>query len=215
MTRLWDWIRSAPWTFGIGAVIFLAAVAGVVYAVIARPGDLTFLEVDGRQLRWDRTDLPLTCFHARNLPAEHLAAWEAARAEVRSGVGGDLVSKCLPWELADLPRRGPDGGVLLRLRTDEDKCGEAEVCVDAGERGGTTVHWRNLETGRLRAAAVLLDVDLRGDELRRAVLHELGHVLGLAHDRERSSIMFPTLTDRAADLSGRDLGALRDAYLAK
>ena len=206
MSRLWAFVKSAPWTFGIGALVFALALGGVLYGVIARPGDLTFLVRDGHELRWDRGDLPVTCFHAKDLPAEYLSAYDGARAEIRERVGAELLSKCLPWAL-QTPPDGPASG-LLYLRTRPPRDGLE------GAHGAQTEHRYDKRSGRILGAVLAADLDLPAELLPRVYLHEAGHVLGLDHDRESSSVMFPTAAGRPKALSKRDVGALRSAYVS-
>jgi Matrixin len=185
-----------------GGLVLLLALAGTIYGVAARPGDLKFMEREGRELRWDRADVPVDCFHLSELPDAYAAAYAAARRTLAGAAGGALLGPCVPWRLEAPPSRAPDGSVLLRLR---DSSGTAH--------GAETRHRFDRRTGRILSATVALDRGLPADLLDRVVLHELGHVLGLAHDREESSVMFPAARGRPKALSTRDAAALRAAYL--
>jgi len=195
--------KTDPWTAWIGAAIAILSVGGVIYALIVRPGDLTFLERDGHELKWTRSDLPISCFHAADLPGKYLEAYESVRQEVKREVG-DLLGPCVPWALQEALRWAPDGSVYLKLRDAEE---------DVESHGAVTQHRFDKRDGRILSATVSFDRELEGETLRRAALHEFGHVFGLDHDRERSSIMYPTLDGGGTAFSSRDVDALRKTYV--
>lgn len=197
----WNFVKRAPWTSAIVGVGFLLALVGVIYAIIVRPGDLSFMERDGYQLKWDRGDLPVSCIHLEEVPEDYLRAYNSARTELREKLGSEIVAPCVLWRLQEPPKRAPDGSILLHLRDGE---GDAH--------GAATRHRYDKRDGRILSADVAVDRGFSGEVLRKVVLHELGHVLGLEHDRERSSIMYPTGIDRPNKLSSRDVKSLKAAY---
>jgi hypothetical protein len=195
-----NWAGKA--TLLAGAAVLLGAIVGVSYAIAVRPGDLKFMERDGHELRWDRGDLPVGCAYLPELPERYAAAWGAARATIRGAAGGELLAPCVLWRLGEPPQRAPDGSVLLRLRDEEGTA-----------HGAETRHRYDTRTGRILSAEVRFDRGLPEDLVDLVALHEAGHVLGLDHDRESSSVMFPIAAGRPKTLSDRDAKALADAYL--
>lgn len=195
-----NWAGKA--TLIAGALIFVGAIVGVSYAIAVRLGDLKFMKVDGVELRWDRSDVPVGCVYLPELPERYRSAYATARRTLADAAGGALLGPCVAWELEAPPKRAPDGSVLLRLRDEEGTA-----------HGAETRHRFDKRTGRILSAEVAFDRGLPEELVDRVALHEAGHVLGLDHDRESSSVMFPTAAGRPKALSGRDADALRDAYL--
>lgn len=192
-------LAANPWTTAAGAAILLAALAGLVYALVRRPGDPGFLRRGGVELRWDRAFLPLDLFVSPDLPGEVYPALESARAELNDAVGREALSPPLDWRLDREPVGATAALVYVRPR-------------DPGlGAGGTTEHRYDLRTGRILSATVSIAPGT--PLLERVVLHELGHALGLDDDGERGSVMFPVASEqRSGRLSARDRAALRRVY---
>lgn len=198
---VWSKNVAGKLTLILGGLVLLGALVGTTYAVVTRPGDLTFMQREGHELRWERSDLPVDCFYLPAVTDAYLAAYGRERASLREAAGGELLGPCVPWRL-DPPEHAPDGSLLLRLRPEEGTA-----------HGAETRHRFDKRSGRILSADVALDRGLPADLLDRVVLHELGHVLGLDHDRESSSVMFEVASGRPKALSGRDVDALVDAYV--
>jgi len=68
-------------------------------------------------------------------------------------------------------------------------------------------------------SSALVTLPVFGDHTRdlkiMIVMHELGHVLGLAHDSDVASVMHPTLDGRPVALSLRDMHRIAEAYAPK
>lgn len=83
--------------------------------------------------------------------------------------------------------------------------GIVRINADDGDRGRT--FRRRTVTG------VLLDVEiyLPFGSSRETMIHEKGHVLGLAHDGERTSCMYPDPIPGCV-IADNDLAAIREVY---
>ncbi len=108
------------------------------------------------------------------------------------------------------------------------RVGEGDVVpvMAAGERAGDAgvdfeglmaTRTTRMADGRLLGTAVRVDMRkaaaVASNVLRRAAAHELGHVLGLAHDEAlRRSVMHPVAIDGEYRATAGDTELLRAAY---
>jgi len=182
------------------ALLIGTATVGTIYGIVVRPGDVSFMQRDGHELQWDKVDMPIACYFEADLPALHRQTTLRVIASLNNAVGPKLFGPCFDWQIG-VPLKTPDGSVWLKIRTERKE-----------HAGATTTHRYDKRTGRILSAQVALDSQLNAEDLEKVMLHELGHVLGLDHDREKGSIMYESLTRRSSQLSSRDLKALKETY---
>lgn len=188
----------------IGSALMLMVITStLIYAIWVRPGDVSFLKRDGHSLRWDRSSFPLSCIYdAEALPDRQRQAYERVRRKIALTVADGLLGPCVEWQLPDkFPDHIPNG-IILKPRYDGDAL-----------HGAITEHRFDKRSGKILSSVVSVDVGFDENTLDLVYLHELGHVLGLDHDREKSSIMFKNLGMRPDKFSNRDRDTLRKAYL--
>lgn len=211
MTR-WEFFKK-HWVMSlIGAVILLAAVGTVIYAVSTGEGDEGFLKgKNGKSLTWAKSDLPVSCFYDDPV-SDHLHWVNLARNQIQERVGY-ILSPCLPWVIKKpFPSKPPRGAILLRLGRPTPQDGVTVSSPWDAKHGGVTEIYSD-GAGAIVGAAIYVDADI-DTGLREVVwLHELLHSFGLGHDRLKSSIMYPTATYRPAELSARDAKRMRREYL--
>jgi hypothetical protein len=70
----------------------------------------------------------------------------------------------------------------------------------------------NSMTHEIRASPILLPIDMMDSKLRQVILHELGHVIGLPHSSDISSIMYPTAIATSTKITPADVTLLRSLY---
>lgn len=171
------------WIFIIlGVLVGGGAIAGVLYGVLTHkePGFMQVCWQGGNanyapdcqpkvELKWKKTDIPLTV--ALDLDAH-------ADANYRESIIGALKM----WN--------SEVGEVFKLEADKTK---AKVIVTwgskSGDTGGFTSH-KGGPDGPVSARAELVEPSDTHAVMRYAA-HELGHVLGLAHDDFTKSIMYP------------------------
>lgn len=76
-----------------------------------------------------------------------------------------------------------------------------------------TAYGYDAETGAIGSTAIYLPPDAPAEIRFRTVIHELGHVLGLAHDpRDEYSVMFPYAVFGPFRVTAHDIQAVGEAY---
>lgn len=175
--------------------VALACVFGAVDTA-PEPGLLTGCRIanrinyDGRcfDVRWAKSRMPLQVY------ANELPLVEQAIDRINAELG---FSALAVWDM----RRAPDVFVAVNVRP-----------LTKRYNGGVTQHYYS--EGRFVAAIATWGNESAFTEYL-VLLHEFGHVLGLAHDPRPESMMFPRIPaegHHAIALTGHDRQLLRGLY---
>ncbi len=181
----------------------MAAIAALTTVIILNRTDRGFMTrecVKGSgvfgELRWDRADLPVPV-HVR---AEDLGWSDAVLAGLDTI---DPEKKLFRW-----------GGLIFHdaVLIDPIIVFEQDSGIEDGH-GHETIRWT--DECRIRSVEIRMPLvaDHRGIARERAAAHELGHAVGLDHDDQETSVMYPSADPRFEyDLSGKDSELLKNAY---
>jgi len=199
-----DIIKSHPWTFAVSMLISLVAIAGVIYGVITkgRWKDYGLMVRNGYKLHINPAELPILVFMHSNVPNWIAVLFNQVREELNNKVGFVMMGK------AD---------VILVQGLDLDKLpkGHLGVVMGEDEKHGQTYHRYDKRTGEILSTKITLPpLEPLGnrDLLMKVIMHEVGHVFGLAHDERRDSIMHPSIQHRAQAFTEGDINLLRETY---
>lgn len=155
-------------------------------------------------IKWNRKILPIGVFFEPGLPEDIMVAYRLASTELNGIIGAPILSLGSIWQNGEVPRPVPVGFLMVR------SCKELP-CEDVG---GSTTH--NLkEYGQIISSEVRIQPGLGKNTLLAIMRHELGHVLGLAHDKNPISIMNPHLNSAFVSdkiFTKNDVELLREIY---
>ncbi len=162
-------------------------------------------EFDGMPVGWDPCRPVRYVVNPAGAPAQWATLVSDAVAEVEAATGLDLVDEGTTTDrtFEDREARGPDADPVLIGWADATEVGElagdvaglgGAVSVSDGSRRHYTTGSLALDTETYARLAGRAD----GEEVERAILlHELGHVMGLAHVDDRGELMYTQGVPRA------------------
>lgn len=205
---MWEFVKAAPWTCAVGALIFLGAVVGMIVAIATRGRwkDRGFMKYGDKPLLWFKEDLPITAMAHPELSLSWHATYRAAASRMNGVVGLRLFDPVIQETPSGYRLNGPVPAGFILIWPCEPT-GELQV-----DHGRTILKWRKPD-GRIYAATV--EVPITAPQRAAVMLHELGHVLGLEHDDNNlGSIMYHKLSERVAPgvVTEDDAKRLRKAY---
>jgi len=191
-----------------GALIAVGSVGGVIWVivrVIRKENDAAFAKTpSGQPLHWKASDFPLNVFLDPVFPEEYIAASRMVVSQINHFIGKEVFGYASIWALEkelnsvkDLPH------ATIYMGTDSPD----------EHMGGSNTYEYNPTSGEMDACYIKVTSGFENDVLITVTRHELGHALGLDHDREiRASVMYPESSGRAKDFTEEDKKRLRSKY---
>jgi hypothetical protein len=181
----------------ISAIFLALIIAFLVYGIATRENlDRGLMERDGKKLTWDTECFPLSIWFFYETPDWLVMAYKTASNEWCDKTGvrffdyGTDAPLDLKWSKLTRSHVG------IRLGTEQHKA--------------STRHKYDPKTGEIGSAIIEFCTDQ--NDAYRVMLHELGHVLGLAHDDLKSSIMHSKLDRRSQYPTAEDVALLKNVY---
>jgi hypothetical protein len=169
---------------------------------------LLFLNTDGSLWKWNPCATILVSINFDRAPAGALDDVTAAVDQLRLATGlpfviGPAVTSHVPAATPDTP------GVLIHWMTPQDDPSLAGNTLGwGGARGVSANGGLVLFSGEVRLKAGADYTALGGDGLLDLLLHELGHVAGLAHVDASTQVMYPSLSHLFGRYQRGDLAGL-------
>jgi hypothetical protein len=163
---------------------------------------------DGKPLRWPRERLPIDIAMEPGAMDLYGETFKAAMAHYNEALGARLFLPAPAWAHGGLVgafanpavRKRLAGVVLVQLGDVDDEDGHTDLLWDVD--------------GQIRSALVTMPRQTDGSLIPRIATHELGHVLGLAHDKHPTSVMWDHAREREFILFAADRERLRKVYVA-
>jgi len=205
---MWEFIKAAPVVSIIGGVLLLGIIVGIVVRVVlkGRWEDHGLMKRNGKKLYWPSLPI-LTIFHP-DLPLVWRATFLGASIRFTNATGIRFFMEIDTPPGYNFDQPPPIGSGLLVIQP-KDNLGLMQV------ETATTEHRYNKKTGEIFAATITVPAQLK---IRMPIMvHEIGHVLGLSHDENQSSIMYPIMGKKQEtnQLSKKDIDLLKKTYNKK
>jgi len=187
----------------VASAVAAATAIGVMLKIFRPPPDAGLLEVlPGKPLHHARRHIPIIVVHSPDAYAwaasiEEACKWWNARSKLTLFVyQGESPSE----EFTQSLFAGAPGMTVVTAR-------------EGGDARDAHTHLQFNRKGEIIAAPIRLDLDTPAGLRARVIAHELGHVLGFAHDPEiTNSVMHPTALPGVFNLTGADLVRLIEWY---
>lgn len=199
---MWEFVQSAPWTFGTAGVLLLVSVIAVVVGIVTKGGWLDrglMTTTGGNKLKWDRRSFPLSIWLHNDIPSVYRNAYVLNRAFINAHAP--------TIDLFDAGTDAPEGFKFEHLLNGHVGIVMSDaVQTDNPDHGSTTLVI-DKQTGQITSALIALPPN-RDALASPIMLHELMHALGFDHDEQTGSLMHPRLQLRPQKITKSDLEIL-------